>query len=88
MRDESNWVVKKRGSGVDVGVGAGVDVGSGVFVAGTGVCVGGSVAVGVGEGWGVGVAVWQAEVRRRNPIMMIFFMSFPTRKTYRLEAVR
>jgi hypothetical protein len=70
-RDPSNSSVKRRGKGV--GEGAGVGEGSGATVAGIG--EGGSVEVGKSEGASVGVAVWQAEVRRRN-------------KTYRLAAVR
>ena len=69
-RVESNWDVKNRGSGV--GEGSSVGVGSGVLVAGIG--VGRCVSVRRGVGSDVGVVVWQAVMRMRHPIRMIFFI--------------
>jgi F0F1-type ATP synthase membrane subunit c/vacuolar-type H+-ATPase subunit K len=69
--EESNSVVKRRGSGV--GEGSNVAVGAGVSV--TGICVGSGVAVGKRGGTGVGVAAgWQAVRRRRHP-RRSFFMA-------------
>jgi len=73
-------VVKKRGSGVGVNVGSEVKVGSRVNVAGIGVGEAGTVAVGGRTASGVGVACWQAVVRMRHPMRMIFFMLIPIEK--------
>src|SRR5262245_7025032 len=73
--EESNSLVKNRGSGVDVS--SRVDVGAGVSV--TGMDVGASVAVGKSGATGVDVAVaWQAVKMKRHPIMIFFIMPIKT----------
>src|SRR5882724_771516 len=74
VRDESNSSVKRRGKGVAES--SRVGEGSGEAVAGIG--EGGSVEVGKSEGARVGAyaAVWQAEVRMRNPNRRNFFILF------------
>src|SRR5258707_987541 len=84
VRGESNSSVKRRGKGV--GESSKVGEGSGETVAGIG--EGRGVEVGKSEGASVGVAVWQAEVKRRNPIRRICFMLFLDSKTYHLAVVR
>jgi len=70
-REESNSLVKRRGSGVEVS--SGVEVGGGVTV--FGISVGVSVAVGKRGATGVGEAVdWQAVMKNRHP-MRNFFMA-------------
>jgi len=68
--EESNSLVKNRGSGVDVS--SRVDVGAGVSV--NGMDVGASVAVGKSGATGVAVAGWQAVVRIKHPIRSFFIV--------------
>src|SRR6266511_3282848 len=72
-REESNSLVKSRGS--EVAVSSSVGVGAGVLVTGIGVGEAGSVAVGKSGATGVGVAAgWQA-ARKINPMRRSFFMA-------------
>src|SRR5215207_485498 len=74
-REESNSLVKRRGSGV--GEGSRLAVGAGVCVAGIG--EGRSVAVGKRGATGVGVAAgWQAVRKRMNPKRSLFMALIKT----------
>jgi hypothetical protein len=78
MSEESNSLVKTRGSGV--GVDSRVGVRAGVLVTGRNVGEGeaGNVAVGKSEATGVEVAGWQAVISRRHAMRSFFIALIKT----------